>query len=207
VNDQTRNIYAIGLNYAAHVEEMGSKPAGAPVVFAKSPAALCDGDTVHFPDGLGAIHHELELVLRVGEQVPVGTFSNLDCISDIGLGIDFTARELQSVFKQKGRPWHLSKNFRNAAWVHFPDQAIDPSARLTFSLEVNGETRQSGDSALMLYPFTEILTFLNRTLDLFPGDLIYTGTPKGVGPVSDGDELVLVSDELGMRRAIAVRMG
>jgi len=200
----TRNIYAVGANYAKHVAEMGGKPTSEPVIFGKTLASLTVGDVLAFPAKLGEIHHEVELVLRLGRDVPMKTFSDLGCVATVALGIDFTAREKQRGFKEKRQPWHLSKNFRCAAWVGFGEAPVAPTLPISFALAVNGETRQQGHSGQMLYSFTDILRFLNQTLDLFTGDLIFTGTPEGVGPVCDGDTLQVVSAPLGIDRALRV---
>lgn len=196
-----KNIYAVGKNYAKHIEEMGGKADGEAVVFAKSPSALCTGDRVHFPPGLGEIHHELELVVRIGKHVPLGQVVDLSPISHIALGLDFTARDMQSRFKASGKPWHLSKNFHNSAWVGEP-VAFKPDQAFTFTLHINGEQRQEGNTHLMIHDFQTILKKLNAQLDLHEGDLIYTGTPEGVGPVIEGNQLTVACPQIQQSKTL-----
>ncbi|MDJ0835058.1 MAG: fumarylacetoacetate hydrolase family protein [Acidobacteriota bacterium] len=202
---KTRNIHAVGLNYTKHVEEMGSRLEKEPVVFAKSPACLTSADAVHFPDSLGVIHHEAELVLRLGRDVPMGKYRNLDCVSHVFMGIDFTARHLQTRYKQNKLPWHRAKNFRHAAWV-FPTEPADPNGDFTFELRVNGKPRQQGDSSRMIHSFNDILAFINRTFDLHEGDLVYTGTPAGVGPVNNGDTVRVTCPQLATDQTVTVKI-
>ena len=203
--EQTRNIHAVGMNYAKHIEEMGSHRQKEPVVFAKSPSCLTSANNVHFPDSLGMIHHEAELVMRLGQDVPMGAYRDLDCLSHVLMGIDFTARELQAHYKQNRLPWHRGKNFRHAAWVS-PAETVDPSQPFTFHLEVNGEMRQQGDTTHMIHSFDKILAYINQTFDLQAGDLIYTGTPSGVGPVVNGDTVRVVCPQLSTDQTIQVQI-
>jgi acylpyruvate hydrolase len=139
------------------------------------------------------IHHELELVLRIcknGRHIEE-PFAHT-YFDAIGLGIDFTARDLQSQLKAKGLPWELAKGFDGSAPISAtfkPVTEFADLANINFHLEVNGETRQRGNSGLMLHPFAKILTFVSQYITLKQGDLIFTGTPAGVGPVKIGDQL------------------
>ena len=204
--NQTRNIHAVGLNYTAHIEEMGSRRQKEPLLFGKSPSCLSTEPKVHFPASLGEIHHEAELILRMGKSVPLGTFRDLGCLSHIYMGIDFTARALQTHCKKNGLPWHRAKSFRHAAWVAPVEKEADPHNPLTFHLEVNGKTRQQGDTRKMIHGFEEILGYINRTFDLHEGDLVYTGTPSGVGPVVNGDTVRVVCPQLDTDQTVAVRI-
>jgi 2-keto-4-pentenoate hydratase/2-oxohepta-3-ene-1,7-dioic acid hydratase in catechol pathway len=184
--EQVRNIHAVGRNYADHARELKNPVPEEPVIFAKSPACLTTSERLAFPPGIGPIHLELEVVMRLGEALPVDGFANLNCVSHLALGIDFTARELQNSLKKKGLPWHRAKNFADACWLGPLREGV-PAEPFSFSLTQNGAVRQSGFTADMIFGFAEILAFINKTMPLETGDLIFTGTPAGVGPVVPGD--------------------
>ena len=187
-------IICIGRNYADHIAELHNEVPAVPVIFLKPETALLQrGQPFFIPDFSQDIHHELELVLRVSkngrhidEQFAHTYFDA------IGLGIDFTARDLQSELKKKGLPWELSKAFDGSAPISQTFRPAVEFADLTninFHLDVNGETRQTGNSGLMLHPFAKIISFVSKYFTLKMGDLIFTGTPAGVGPVRVGDQL------------------
>ncbi len=202
--NSVRNIHAIGRNYVKHILELGNAMPDQQVLFAKSPSCLATGDQVLLPSLLGPIHHELELVLRLGRALPVGHYVNLSCISHMALGLDFTARDVQTALKHKGLPWHLGKNFADGCYVTNFTEAFDLEQAFHFSLHINGEARQVGDSSLMIHSFDAMLRFINRTIPLEEGDLIYTGTPEGVGTVASGDILQLRCDQLGIDQTLRV---
>lgn len=203
--DACRNIYAVGRNYAAHAAELGNEAPESPVIFTKNLSSLSSLDVIDFPESLGSVHFELELVLRVGEDVARCSFSSLKCLDAIGLGIDFTARERQTELKEKGLPWALAKNFRHACWMAglLPWQSW--AAAFSFRLYQNDVLVQDGHVKQMIFSITEILACLNTQLDLHEGDLIFTGTPSGVGPVADGDELRAVLDEPFIDRRVRIQ--
>jgi 2-keto-4-pentenoate hydratase/2-oxohepta-3-ene-1,7-dioic acid hydratase in catechol pathway len=187
-------IICIGRNYADHIAELHNEVPAAPVIFLKPETALIQrGQPFFVPDFSADIHHELELVLRVSkngkhiEEKFAHTYFDA-----IGLGLDFTARDLQSELKKKGLPWELAKAFDGSAPVSarfYPAADFPDFANINFHLEVNGETRQRGNSGLMLHPFAKIIAFVSQYITLKMGDLIFTGTPAGVGPVKPGDQL------------------
>jgi len=187
-------IICIGRNYADHIAELHNEVPTAPVIFMKPETALLQRNQPFFvPDFSQDIHHELELVLRVSkngkhiEEKFAHTYFDA-----IGLGIDFTARDLQSELKKKGLPWELAKAFDGSAPIatNFkPVADFADLANIDFHLEVNGEVRQRGNSSLMLHPFAKIISFVSQYITLKMGDLIFTGTPSGVGPVKAGDQL------------------
>jgi 2-keto-4-pentenoate hydratase/2-oxohepta-3-ene-1,7-dioic acid hydratase in catechol pathway len=184
------SVYCLGRNYAAHAKEMGSvvDPGGEPVVFLKPWAAVVPPPgPIRIPTGAGEIHHEAEVVVRVGRG---GT------AEAVALGLDLTDRTRQAKAKKEGLPWATAKGFRTSACVGpFVAVAALPSLdRLTFSLAVNGAVRQRGDSSLMLRPVPRILAELDAWFGLEAGDLVFTGTPEGVGPIAPGDVLDLVLD-------------
>jgi 2-keto-4-pentenoate hydratase/2-oxohepta-3-ene-1,7-dioic acid hydratase in catechol pathway len=180
-------IYCIGKNYAAHVREMGDEvaAAGEPVVFLKPwSARVADGEDIRLPPGGGEIHHEAEIVVRVG---PDGR------ADAVGLGLDLTDRTRQGEAKASGLPWASAKGFRGSAPLGplLPAETVGPLDRLRFRLEVNGEVRQQGDTALMLRAVPALLAHLDAWFGLQAGDLVFTGTPAGVGPLHPGDRLHL----------------
>ncbi|MDQ2771797.1 MAG: fumarylacetoacetate hydrolase family protein, partial [Bacteroidota bacterium] len=181
-------IICIGRNYADHIAELHNEVPTAPVIFLKPETALLQrGQPFFIPEFSQDIHHELELVLRVcknGRHIEEQfAHSYFDAI---GLGIDFTARDLQSELKKKGLPWELAKAFDGSAPISptfRPVAEFADLANINFHLEVNGETRQTGNSGLMLHPFAKIISFVSKYISLKMGDMIFTGTPAGVGPV------------------------
>lgn len=187
-------IICIGRNYAAHAEELSNEIPDEPVIFLKPETALLPKNHPFFyPLHTEDLHYELELVLRinkVGKHIdPEFAFNYFD---EIGLGIDFTARDIQSKCKEKGLPWERAKAFDHSAPISRKFISISrlPDINsIKFELKKNGETVQSGDSALMLFPFDKLISEVSKLFTLKIGDLIFTGTPKGVGAVRKGDLL------------------
>jgi 2-keto-4-pentenoate hydratase/2-oxohepta-3-ene-1,7-dioic acid hydratase in catechol pathway len=181
------SIFCVGRNYAAHAREMGARPAeeGDPVVFLKPEGALVrpPGPLV-FPPGAGEIHHEAEIVVRVDAEGRAEA---------LALGLDLTDRTRQAEAKRQGLPWAAAKGFKGSAAVGpFVPVAAAPAFRaLRFTLDVNGARRQSGDAGDMLHPVERVLAYLARWFGLREGDLVFTGTPEGVGPLAAGDVLDL----------------
>lgn len=186
-------ILCIGRNYADHAKELNNPVPAEPVVFMKpDTAVLKPGEDFYLPDYNSEIHYECEIVYRISRegksiQRPFA-FSYLE---GIGLGIDFTARQLQDEAKKKGLPWTLAKAFNHSAPVSafrsvtdFPDHK-----NLTLEFYVNGELRQKGNSRDMLFDIESLIVFLSKYFQLKTGDYIFTGTPAGVGKVSVGDHL------------------
>ncbi len=185
-------IICVGRNYADHARELNNDVPTEPVIFLKPDSALLkDGKAFYLPDHLGEIHHELEIVLRIcknGKHI-AEKFAP-DYYDQIGLGIDFTARELQTTLKSKGLPWELAKGFDHSAVLgQLLPKATFAGAPLGLELKINGESRQTGSTADMLFSFEKIISFVSRYFSLRQGDLLYTGTPAGVGPVNIGDRL------------------
>jgi 2-keto-4-pentenoate hydratase/2-oxohepta-3-ene-1,7-dioic acid hydratase in catechol pathway len=177
-------IYCVGKNYAAHAREMGAEAdaTGEPVVFLKPEnALLAPPGPIRLPPGAGEIHHEVEIVVRIGE---------LGGPDGIAVGLDLTDRTRQAEAKKKGLPWATAKGFRGSACLG-PFVPMRPTSLLRFGLDVNGAARQRGDASLMLRPVPRLLHELDRWFGLRPGDLVYTGTPEGVGPIASGDALDL----------------
>jgi 2-keto-4-pentenoate hydratase/2-oxohepta-3-ene-1,7-dioic acid hydratase in catechol pathway len=180
-------IFCIGRNYAEHAREMGATPDshGEPVVFLKPAHALVSPPgPLRFPDGAGEIHHETEIVVRVGAGASVEA---------VALGLDLTDRTRQAEAKKAGLPWAAAKGFRGSAPIGpFVAVADVPALdRIAFSLRVDGVVKQRGEASLMLRPISLLLVQLDRWFGLTRGDLIFTGTPEGVGPIAQGNVLQL----------------
>lgn len=188
-------IFAIGRNYVEHIQELNNERPDEPVIFTKPDTALLTGNApfVH-PTFSKDIHHEIELVLKIskkGSQIPES--EAISYIDSIGLGVDFTARDLQQKAKEKGLPWDIAKGFDCSAPLSdkfIPTADFRDLTAIEFSLEVNGQLRQKGNTSLMLFPFAYIISYLSKFFTLKPGDLIFTGTPKGVAAVKAGDKLI-----------------
>lgn len=186
-------IICIGRNYAAHIEELKNETPGNPVVFLKPDTALLkNGAAFFYPDFSKNIHHEAELVLKVSKE---GKYIQKQFahryFEEIGLGIDFTARDLQDQCKAKGLPWEIAKGFNGSAPIgdFLPVTEFKDMKDIDFHLTINGETRQKGNTSMMLFDFGTIIEYVSQFFTLKKGDLIYTGTPAGVGPVQIGDHL------------------
>jgi len=187
-------IICIGRNYAAHIEELKNEKPGQPVVFLKPDTALIKGGApFYYPDFSTNIHHEVELVLKISKE---GKYIQQQFahryFEEIGLGIDFTARDLQDQCKAKGLPWEIAKAFNGSAPIGDFKSVSEFSdlKNIDFHLEINGEVKQKGNTSLMLFDFATIISYVSQFFTLKKGDLIYTGTPAGVGPVQTGDQLI-----------------
>jgi len=186
-------IICIGLNYTDHAREMGRPLPENPVVFLKPDSSLLKKNKPFFIPGFTAdMQYEIELVLRIcklGRSIPEKyAYRYYDHIS---LGVDMTARDLQSSLSAAGMPWDISKSFDGAAPVgeFIPLEEAGDINNISFSLEKNGELVQSGNSSQLIFGFDSIISWLSRFFTLKTGDLIFTGTPAGVGPVQPGDRL------------------
>ncbi len=185
------SIFCIGRNYVAHAHELGNEVPTSPVIFMKpSTAVLAEGKNFTIPSFTNDLHYEGELVLRVSKEGKNLKAPNvLDYCDAITVGIDFTARDLQNKLKEKGLPWEKAKAFDDAAilgkWT--PLTAAILASPIHLSLHKNGTIVQDGDSSLMIFPLATILESLTEYFTIYPGDLIYTGTPVGVGPTNKGD--------------------
>jgi len=188
-------IYCVGRNYAKHAREMGMDPDREPPFFFSKPAdaVVANGTPVPYPPRTANLHHEIELVVAIGtggRDVPLDRA--LDHVYGYAVGLDLTRRDLQFAARDQGRPWDVAKGFDHSA----PVSAILPAAEMghleqgAIWLEVNGETRQRANLSEMIWSVPEIVAELSTYYELRPGDLIFTGTPEGVGPVKRGDSLV-----------------
>jgi len=197
---QVGNIFCIGRNYAAHAAELGNAEEPEPLVFLKPTSALlAPGQPIVLPSFSQDVHHECELVVLIGkggDRIPPA--EALAHVAGYGIGLDLTARDVQSVAKRRGHPWTKCKGFRGAACLSelVPASRVADPSRFTFSLKVNGDTRQRGDTDLMLFNLPTLISNLSEIYGLSEGDLIYTGTPEGVAALHAGDHLELELDGL-----------
>jgi len=186
-------IFAIGQNYAEHNKELNSKNPTEPVVFMKPDTALLKNNKPFFiPDFTNELHYETELIIkfnRLGKNID-SVFSNR-YYAEIGLGVDFTARDLQRKLKAEGKPWEISKAFDGSAVIgnFLPVAELGDIQKIEFRLDLNGKTVQSGNSSEMIFQINELVAYISRFFTIKIGDLLFTGTPVGVGKVAIGDRL------------------
>lgn len=191
-------IYCVGRNFAEHAREMGaSAPAtaserGRPVFFLKPVDAIVDDGVVPYPPGTRELHHEVELVVALGRDAPPGELAVADALALVfgyGVGLDLTRRDLQAEAKARGLPWDIGKAFDASAPLSeiVPAAAVGDLATRTLSLEVNGELRQRGALSDLIWNVADILHELSKLYALRAGDLVFMGTPAGVGPLQPGD--------------------
>jgi fumarylpyruvate hydrolase len=187
-------VYCVGRNYAAHAREMGADPDSEPPVFFMKPADAVthDGAAIPYPPATADLHYEIELVVALmegGRAVPADRA--LECVFGYAVGIDLTRRDLQNAAKSAGGPWDMAKGFDKSA----PCSAVHPVAEIGhpkaggIRLRVNGELRQEGDLNQLIWSVPLVIHHLSNLVSLAPGDLIFTGTPSGVGPTGIGDVL------------------
>lgn len=187
-------IYCVGRNFADHAREMGASPAdpaarGRPVFFLKPADAIVLDGVVSYPPGTRELHHEVELVVGLGQDAPHGELSReaaAALVESCGVGLDLTRRDLQAEAKKAGRPWETAKAFEASApcSVLHPVSEVGHPAAGAIWLKVNGELRQSGDLNQMLWKVPEMVAYLSRLFELKAGDVIFSGTPAGVGASS-----------------------
>lgn len=186
-------IIAIGRNYAEHAKELNNPVPTTPVIFMKPDTALLkENKPFYHPDFSEDVHHEIELVLKIskeGKHISEKFAANY--YEEIGLGIDFTARDVQARHKEKGLPWELAKAFDGSAPIStfVPKTKFESVYDINFKLDINGETRQQGNTRDLLFSFESIIAFVSKYITLKKGDLIFTGTPPGVSKVKIGDKL------------------
>lgn len=195
-------IICIGRNYADHAKEMNSPLPENPMFFMKPDTALLSNNAPFYhPDFSLDIHYECELVVRIAKQGKSidAKFANR-YYNQIGLGVDFTARDLQQQCKEKGHPWEIAKGFDGSAIISssFVDVVNLDLNEINFSLEQNEKVVQTGKSTDMIFSIDEIIAYVSRFITLKTGDLIYTGTPAGVGPIKIGDRLIGKLEETEM---------
>jgi fumarylpyruvate hydrolase len=187
-----RRIYCVGRNYAAHIKEMGGDERALPFFFQKpSDAVVASGTTIPYPSQTKDLQHEIELVLAIGRQgADIPADRAAQHVFGLAVGIDLTRRDLQGKAKDTGKPWESGKAFDQSApisAIHPLKGALPAGGRI--ALKVNGVTKQEGDLKEMIWNCAEIISHLSALFALMPGDLIYTGTPSGVGPIVSGDKV------------------
>ncbi|MHA1975175.1 MAG: fumarylacetoacetate hydrolase family protein [Candidatus Hodarchaeales archaeon] len=204
----SHKILCLAKNYRKHAKEMGTDPKdlpSKPTLFLKPPSSLIGpGENIVFPPQTKSIHHEVELAVvigRKGKNIPMDT--SLDYVFGYTILLDITARDLQSVAKQNGRPWFQSKGFDTFAPIGPVITSADEISKvqnLDISLKVNGDLKQKGNTSQMIFNVQEIVSYCSTIVTLEPGDIIATGTPEGVGPLSKGDKLEAYIENIGTLR-------
>lgn len=192
-------IIAIGRNYADHIDELKNEHPDDPVVFLKPDTALLKNNApFYYPDFSNEIHHEVEILLKISKEGKYieERFAHR-YYDEIGIGIDFTARDLQQKAKKKGLPWEIAKGFNGSSPISdFIDKSAFPSLQdINFGLFVDDKLKQKGNTSMMLFSFDYIVSYISRFFTLKKGDIIFTGTPKGVGPVNPGNTLKAFIEE------------
>ncbi|GAB1414798.1 fumarylacetoacetate hydrolase family protein [Paludibacter sp.] len=186
-------IIAIGQNYKEHIKELNSKNPQYPIIFMKPDSAILRNNKPFFvPDFTEELHYETEVIIkinRLGKNIAPKFADRY--FSEVGLGVDFTARDLQRRLKDNGHPWEISKAFDNSAVIgdFISVDEIDDIQNIDFHLDINGKTVQSGNTKDMIFPVREFISYASRFFTLKIGDIMFTGTPAGVGKVHEGDRL------------------
>jgi len=192
INDDMK-IIAIGQNYKEHNKELNSRNPQEPVIFMKPDSAILrNNKPFYIPDFSEELHYETEVIIkinRLGKNI-ASKFAHR-YYSEIGLGVDFTARDLQRKLKEEGHPWEISKAFDNSAVIgnFISISEIDDIQNIEFHLDINGQTVQRGNTKDMIFPVNELISYVSRFFTLKIGDIMFTGTPAGVGKVKAGDRL------------------
>lgn len=202
-------IFCVGRNYAAHAAELNNPVPQSPLIFIKPSNTLTgDGGEILLPVQSSDVHFESEVVVLIGAGGKnIARTQALQHVAGYGIGIDVTARDLQSRAKEKSHPWTIAKGFDTFAPVSafVPTPEVPDPQRLTFRLWINGEKRQDGNTANMLFPVADLIAYLSTIFTLSPGDLIFTGTPEGVGRLNEGDRLRAELDAGGVTLQVNVR--
>jgi 2-keto-4-pentenoate hydratase/2-oxohepta-3-ene-1,7-dioic acid hydratase in catechol pathway len=195
-------IFCIGKNYDEHIKELGGKTPEEPVIFMKPVSSIeAPFQTIYMPRHGRLLHHEVEVVLLIGKEGrDVSELDALSYIAGVTVGLDLTLRDVQGRLKKAGLPWEISKSFEQSAplGIFKPyDPDIISLQNLSFTCSVNKDIRQRGNTCDMLFPIKSLICILSRWWVLRPGDIIYTGTPSGVGPLESGDRVYIESPVIG----------
>ncbi|QCT03504.1 fumarylacetoacetate (FAA) hydrolase [Paenibacillus algicola] len=192
------NVYCVGRNYKLHAEELGNAVPEEPMIFLKPNHAVAalNGESLALPQGQGTIHFEGEIVIRAARDYTPGMSVN-ELVDHMALGIDFTLRDVQSVIKAKGHPWTAAKGFKNSAplsaWLPFPgNKEVEQTP---FTVMKNGTQVQRGQASDMIFSLQQIVDYIGQHYGLSEGDIVFTGTPEGVGPAEQGDTFELIWGE------------
>ncbi|BFT29830.1 fumarylacetoacetate hydrolase family protein [Alteromonas sp. D210916BOD_24] len=201
-------VVCIGRNYLDHIQEMNSVVSEEPLLFMKPKAAMCSmHQPILIPSNRGECHNELEVAVLLKSPLKNANEDEVkSAIWGLGLGLDLTLREIQASLKQQGQPWERAKSFDNSAPLSgfVPLSQFSDLDDVKFSLSINGETRQLGHTALMLHKIVPLIAQMSNEFSLEAGDVILTGTPKGVGPLHDGDR---VEVELAQHFVVKTKVG
>lgn len=203
INDRVvvGKILCLGQNYAAHAREMKSDIPTTPIVFLKpSTAIIANGGSVVMPEISNEVHHEVELVVLIGKTAKdISTGNAMEYIDGYGVGLDMTMRDVQRIAKNQGQPWAVAKGFDTSAPLSefVPRTAVPDPQSLNIRLTVNGKVRQNANTREMIFPVDAIVAYLSSIFTLEQGDLIFTGTPEGVGAVTHGDFLFAEIESVG----------
>lgn len=191
-------VVCVGRNFADHARELNNPIPEAPLLFVKPPSAVVSLEQpLNIPSNSGAVHHELELALWIRSPlVKAGVAECLSAIGGLGLALDLTLRDKQDFLKANSHPWDIAKGFDGSCPVSklVPCDGLSPDFVASFSLTRNGKLQQEGNTRRMLFSFARLLSEMSHSFRLDRGDLVLTGTPKGVGPIESGDRLVMSSD-------------
>jgi 2-keto-4-pentenoate hydratase/2-oxohepta-3-ene-1,7-dioic acid hydratase in catechol pathway len=193
-NKEVGTIYCIGRNYAEHAKELGNEVPTEPVVFIKPPNSYTSsGSKVAIPNYSELMHHEVEVVFVLGKDtMGVSPSESLEYVDGVAVGIDFTLRDVQNKIKEKGLPWSMAKSFMGSAPISpiVDIKDISNVDDIEFQIAKNGITTQKGNTKNMINDIRQIIAHISKVFGLRKGDCIFTGTPKGVGPVEPGDKLI-----------------
>lgn len=197
-----RRVFCVGRNYEAHAREMGNDPNREPPFFFMKPAdaVVAAQGSVPYPPLTEDLHHEVEMVVAIGKAgVRVNRDAALDLVWGYGVGVDLTRRDLQAVAKKMSRPWDWAKGFDASAPCGplVPVATTGHPGKGRISLSVNGEVRQEGDLNDLIWPVADVISYISESVALAPGDLIFTGTPAGVGPLQPGETVQAVVEGVG----------
>jgi 2-keto-4-pentenoate hydratase/2-oxohepta-3-ene-1,7-dioic acid hydratase in catechol pathway len=196
-----QRVFCIGQNYAEHVKEMKGEIPKRPVIFCKPPTSLvAPGERIQFPKHGDELHHEVEVVVLIGKEGRAETVEEASSfIAGLTLGLDLTLRDLQRGLREKGLPWEIAKGFEQSAPVGSltPFEKLRNLSDIEFGLRVNGEVRQHSNTSDLIFPIERVVVEISKIWKLLPGDLIFTGTPSGVGPLRVGDGVEIESPTLG----------
>lgn len=190
------NIYCVGRNFAEHAKELGNQIESVPVIFSKPNTSLVEGDTIILPDFSHDIHYETEMVLKISQDgFKISENKAENYYDEIALGLDLTARDLQTALKEKKLPWFLAKGFKDSCYLSSFVKKELLSLPICFSMKLNGEERQRENSNNMIFNFSKIISYISQFVPLKKSDVIFTGTPKGVGKLKSGDQISLFLQE------------
>jgi 2-keto-4-pentenoate hydratase/2-oxohepta-3-ene-1,7-dioic acid hydratase in catechol pathway len=200
-NNDIQRIFCIGMNYAEHIRELGNDIPDTPAVFMKSPLSIVKpGELIHVPAHGSGFQHEVEVVVKIGREGRAATVAEaLSFINGVTLGLDLTLRTTQAELKKKGLPWEKCKSFEQSAPLA-DFIAYSSSIKLddiSFGCSVNGQVRQKGNTRDMLFSIPVLIVELSKVWLLRPGDVIYTGTPPGIGPLTAGDTIEAYGESIG----------